>query len=138
LLDVVFSRRRMNTRSDRDWSSDLCSSVLGSSFRLLGDDGVELQRGTVGDSIGQAVGFRWAPAAAVLPPGSEVTLIVSSVRDAAKRLGDELNVTIDPNGNFLRLSLSGTDGPTVAATLNAVAQRYVDAALKLKRAKLSE
>ena len=110
----------------------------GSTFRLLGDDGVELQRGTVGDSIGQAVGFRWAPAAAVLPPGSEVTLIVSSVRDAAKRLGDELNVTIDPNGNFLRLSLSGTDGPTVAATLNAVAQRYVDAALKLKRAKLSE
>src|SRR3989441_13255882 len=81
---------------------------------------------------------RWAPAAAVLPPGSEVTPIVSSVRDAAKRLGDELNVTIDPNGNFLRLSLSGTDGPTVAATLNAVAQRYVDAALKLKRAKLSE
>ena len=66
----------------------------GSTFRLLGDDGVELQRGTVGDSIGQAVGFRWAPAAAVLPPGSEVTLIVSSVRDAAKRLGESMGARL--------------------------------------------
>src|SRR2546421_6903565 len=29
-----FSSRRRHTRSDRDWSSDVCSSDLGPNFRL--------------------------------------------------------------------------------------------------------
>src|SRR5699024_849007 len=35
-----FSSRRRHTRSKRDWSSDVCSSDLRSSFELSGDGGM--------------------------------------------------------------------------------------------------
>ncbi len=110
----------------------------GRTFRLEGRGGGELQHGAVGDSVGQALGFGWAPSAAVLPSGSELSFAVTSLRGAAKRLGDALTVAIDPSGNFLRLSLTNADGVAAATTVNAVAQRYVAAASRLKRAKLTE
>src|SRR5206468_6188393 len=38
-----FSSRRRHTRSDRDWSSDVCSSDLGVPFRHSPIGGTELQ-----------------------------------------------------------------------------------------------
>ncbi|HEV8265448.1 MAG TPA: polysaccharide biosynthesis tyrosine autokinase [Gemmatimonadales bacterium] len=110
----------------------------GQTFRLEAEKGVELEQGTVGDSVGRALGFVWAPPAAVLPPGSEVSFAVAPLRDAAKGLADELRVTVDPSGNFLRVTLMGGSGAGAAATANAVAGRYVAVATELKRAKLTE
>jgi polysaccharide biosynthesis transport protein len=110
----------------------------GRTFRLLASDGTELQHGAVGDSIGQSFGFRWVPSSEVVPPSSDLRFRVASLRDAAKHLGDGLNVTIDPSGNFLRIALIQGDGRGAARVVNAVAQRYVAAAAELKRSKLSE
>jgi capsular exopolysaccharide synthesis family protein len=113
-------------------------SGTDSSFTLRRSGGEELQRGTVGDSIGQALGFRWAPSAQVLTPGSDVSFTIRPLRDAAKALGEALTVTMDEDGSFLRLALTGDDAARVAGTVNAVARRYVTVATQLKRVKVSE
>jgi succinoglycan biosynthesis transport protein ExoP len=110
----------------------------GRNFFLKKRGGEELQRGTLGDSIGPALGFRWAPSAQVLPPGSDVSFTVRPLRDAAKALGEALKVTMDEDGTFLRISLTGDDPGRVAGTVNAVAHRYVTVATQLKRVKMSE
>lgn len=107
-------------------------------FRLEGSDGVALQQGTVGDSIGQELGFRWAPSAAVLPAGSDAWFTVRPLRDAAKGLANGLTLTMKENGNFLGIGLTGYDPGSVAKTVNAVARRYVTVATELKRVKLGE
>src|SRR5207245_8762022 len=87
---------------------------------------------------GQALGFRWAPSATLLAPGTELPFVVTTLRDAAKHLGDALTVAIDPSGNFLGISLTDANGTAAAKTVNFVAQRYVLAASGLKRSKLTE
>jgi capsular exopolysaccharide synthesis family protein len=108
-----------------------------SHFRLEVDDSI-LQEGTVGDSIGQSLGFRWAPTGDVLPAGSDIAFTVRPLRDAAKSLGSALTVTMKENGNFLSISLTGRSPEGVARTVNAVANRYVAVATELKRVKLTE
>ena len=110
----------------------------GRSFRLLGAKGDVLQEGVIGDSVGVALGFGWAPAAAALPAGSDFAFTVRPLRDAARGLAGALNVTLDPGGNFLRIGLTEEDGTRAAATLNAIAQRFVDVGAELKRAKLHQ
>jgi len=110
----------------------------GESYRLFGQTGAELEHGTLGDSVGRALGMLWAPDASVLKPGSDVAFTLRPLRDAAKGLGDGLTVSMDQDGNFLRLSLTSQDGARAASIVNAIARRYVDVATELKRAKLSD
>jgi len=110
----------------------------GRNFRLAGAGGEGLQQGAIGDSVGAALGFQWVPTAAVLPAGSDFTFTVRPLRDAAKRLGNALTVTMDQGGNFLRVGLTGEDPAHTAATVNAVAQRFVAVGAELKRAKLNQ
>src|SRR5216683_7848446 len=55
LLFFFFSSRRRHTRSDRDWSSDVCSSDLHAEGAVIeiGDGGIEIplgaQRGAEGE-----------------------------------------------------------------------------------------
>jgi capsular exopolysaccharide synthesis family protein len=98
----------------------------------------ELQRGTVGDSIGPAVGFAWAPRAGALPAGGHVGFRVRAPREAALQLKSDLLAVLPQQASFLRLQLTGTDPVATAATLNAVADRFVEVAAELKRQKLSE
>ena len=108
----------------------------GKSYTLSTLAGIDIERGTVGDSVGRRLGFRWAPSA--LPAGRNIQFQVTTARDAAKRLADSLGVQIDPGGSFLRIDLRGHDPVRVAAILNAVVDRYVQVAADLKRRKLSE
>ena len=48
--------------------------------------------------MGRTLGFIWAPTTAVLTPGHEVRFVVRPLRDAAKKLADGLNVTLDLSG----------------------------------------
>src|SRR5206468_7561497 len=62
-----FSSRRRHTRSDRDWSSDVCSSDLwGGGLWLEGCGGVFCGAGLAGS--GSGVG--WTGAGAGAPPSS--------------------------------------------------------------------
>jgi polysaccharide biosynthesis transport protein len=112
-------------------SRDARSFVL-----LLG--GREVQRGTVGDSVGSAYGFGWVPASGDLRPGLVVRFRVWTPRDAALRLKDKLVTKLPQQGSFLQLELEGRDASATASTLNAIADRFVEVAAELKRQKLTE
>jgi capsular exopolysaccharide synthesis family protein len=122
----------------RPGSYQLDIDRTGRTYRLNAVKGPELEHGAIGDSIGRSLGFRWAPPAAVLPAGGEVTFTLRSIRDAASGLAAGLNAAIDQSGNFLRVSMTSVNPNGAAATVNAVVRRYVDVATELKRAKLTE
>lgn len=114
----------------------LTTSADGKSYTLANKDGVALERGTVGDSVGRRLGFRWQPGS--LPRDHAVEFSLAAPRDAATALGTDLDVHMDLNGNFLAVELRGQNPVLIANILNAVAQRYVDVAAQLKREKLTE
>ena len=116
----------------------LTISSDGKAYTISSDKGLDLERGTVGDSVGKRLGFLWAPAPGALPAGRTLEFSVVTPRDAASRLSEQLNVRMDLDGNFLALELVGTNPVLIANILNAVTQRYVEVAAQLKREKLTE
>jgi polysaccharide biosynthesis transport protein len=111
------------------------SSPVPGVVRLSLRDGAMLAEASVGDSIGRPQGFRWiAPG---LPVGKEVGFRVRVPRDASVRLGSDLSTSLPQDGALMRLSLRGTDPVFTAATVNAVAARFVEVATLLKREKLT-
>lgn len=114
----------------------LTTSADGKSYTLSNKDGVELEHGAVGDSVGRRLGFLWQPGS--LPRDHAVEFSLASPREAATGLGADLDVRMDLNGNFLAVELKGQNPTMIAKILNAVAQRYVDVAAQLKREKLQE
>ncbi len=95
----------------------------GQHYSLADDEtGIEIERGDVGAPIGTtaSLGFVWTPSATDLPAGADLKFGVATLRDAARALGDQLRVTIDLSGNFLRVGLSGPNPKAVTATVNAV------------------
>jgi capsular exopolysaccharide synthesis family protein len=111
----------------------------GQKFTLTahGRDGV-VQEGAVGDSVGPAIGFVWVPAASALTAGRRVDFTVTAPYEATGRLAKQLKVSADLDGNFLRMELGGPDPALISATVNAVANRFVEVAATLKREKLTE
>lgn len=105
---------------------------------VLSDEDREIERGNAGDSIGRAVGIRWAPRPADLPRGQTVAFTLQTLRDAARSLAKNLKPAMDLEGNFMRLEMRGSDPVRLAAVVNAVANRYVQVAGDLKREKVTE
>jgi tyrosine-protein kinase Etk/Wzc len=110
----------------------------GKAYTLETGAGAVVERGRVGEVVGGQVGLQWAPPAAALTPGRTIEFKVASPRDAARALGSQLQIVIDQNANFLRVSLTGPDARRVTETVNSVAGQYVNVAAELKRAKLEE
>ncbi len=110
----------------------------GRQYRLLTDKGVELEHGAVGDAIGGGLGFVWVPPPGGLAPRQKVEFTVSSPYDVATVLAARLQIEADPDGNFMQISLRGSDPAHIAAVVNAVARRFVEVASDLKRKRLAE
>jgi succinoglycan biosynthesis transport protein ExoP len=110
----------------------------GQRYTLTTADGIELERGNFGDSVGTRYGLRWAPDASTVPPGHTVEFTLTTLRDAATSLADALDTWMDIDGNFLRIELRGPDPVRITTIVNAVAQRYVTVYADLKRQKLIE
>jgi succinoglycan biosynthesis transport protein ExoP len=103
-------------------------------------DGVVVDRGVAGDSIGRPVGFRWAPEARLLTPGRTYDFNVVTPRDASTALLTKLSPppVLPPNSNFMTLTLVGDDPVEAAATLNTWLDEFVSTATWLKRKNVSE
>lgn len=113
-------------------------SESGDDFVLTTAEGALVQQGSFGVPIGENVGFIWTPARGSFPPDTEIAFSVLTARDAAQSLSERLNTRMDPAGNFLGLSMSGTDPEKIASILNSLMSRHVDVAADLKRRKLDE
>ena len=117
---------------------ELAVSESGEDFVLSTGEGALVQQGSFGAPIGENVGFRWTPARGSFPAGAVVGFTVMSYRDAAQSLGDRLVTGMDRAGNFLSLSLEGTDPEKITSILNSVMERHVTIAAELTTQKLDE
>jgi succinoglycan biosynthesis transport protein ExoP len=112
-------------------------SPSGDRVQLTNEVGTVLDDRPTGDSLGLALGMRWVPTG--LAPGSTVGFRLRAPRDAAARLRSALNAPpLTPDNTFLNVSLRGPDPAATAATLNALADRFIEVATFLKRDKLSQ
>jgi succinoglycan biosynthesis transport protein ExoP len=103
-------------------------------------DGAVLDAGTVGDSIGQPVGFRWAPTPQALAPGRVMNFSVVTPRDASTKLLGMLSPPplLLPNSNFMSVTLVAGDPVEAAATLNTWLAEFESTATWLKRRNVAE
>src|SRR3989449_6434963 len=119
------------TDQSRPGAYRLTVDEAGRAWTLTTSDGLELERGAPGDSIGTRVGLMWAPAQGTLTPGQRVDFTLATLRDAARRLMESLHVQLDLNGNFLPLELRGSSAVAITEVVNAVVERYVSVAAQL-------
>ncbi len=116
----------------------LAVSGAGDAYTLQTSRGQVVERGAPGDSIGSDLGFAWAPPATALWAGRTIEFTIDSPRDASNELLRTLRSALDRDGDFLRLSLRGTDPVRTATIVNSVAERYIEVAAELKSVKLRE
>src|SRR2546429_6610627 len=130
----------MGATAERQWPGEPGSTEHdgGRGSPRATADGIELERGTLGDSVGSRYGLRWVPDASTVAPGRVVEFTLTTLRDAATSLGEGLDARMDQEGSFLRLELRGANPVDITAIVNAVAQRYVTVYADLKRQKLIE
>ncbi len=114
----------------------------GNAFTLSKADGTPLERGHVGDAVGQDLGFVWVPPAAELRPGRTIEFALVDPPAVADRLAGTLRVHTDllegKVGNFITVELRGPDPSAITAIVNGIGQRFVAVAADLKRQKLRE
>jgi capsular exopolysaccharide synthesis family protein len=112
----------------------------GKRFTLKSAEGLLIQSGRAGDSVGTRVGFRWTPTPAQVASAKsrDVTFGVTSPRDASMALRDQLTTRMEERGNFLRLILTGNDPARLTSTMNTLINQYVEVAAELKKRKLAE
>ena len=96
-----------------------------------------VDRGVPGDSIGRPVGLAWVPSPALLP-GKTVSFTVLQPRPIAIDLIKRLDVAMQENSNFLRLTLTGPDKWQTAHLLNVWMEEFVNKAAELRRQNLSD
>ena len=101
-------------------------------------EGLLVQTGVAGDSIGQRVGLAWQPDASALKAGRTYEFSVVTPRDASQALSGQLSTMMAQDGNFLRLQLTGSDPVRLTSTLNALSDQFVAVAADLKKRKLIE
>jgi polysaccharide biosynthesis transport protein len=119
-------------------SYELRRTNPGGGFVLLDAAGEELERSNPGEPLGASLGFEWTPPADRIAPDQVVGFSVQRPRDVAQALARDLQVRIDGQGTFLRVSLEGTDPQYLTRVVNGVTTRYAQVAEQLKRAKFDE
>ena len=131
--DSVLFRNFASGASLRPGAYILKVDSRGQRFVLSRTDGVALENGTVGDTIGLKEGFSWIPEPQFLKAGRSVEFSVATPRGAAMGLVGDVRATLPENGQFLRIALSGSDPQRTARTLNAWAEQFVASSIDLKK-----
>jgi len=111
----------------------LLQQEQGGRYVLSDENKVSIERGTLGDSIGRKVGFGWAPDARLFTPGRILNFSVSTPRSTAVGLLTSLHSSLPEDGQFLTITLSGSDPARTARTLNAWVEQFVASSGDLKK-----
>lgn len=110
----------------------------GGRYALSTANGVAIERGALGDSIGRNVGFGWAPDPALFARRHILPFWVATPRSTSVALLTELHTSLPDDGQFLTMTLSGPDGQRTANTLNAWADQFVASSGELRKRHLLE
>lgn len=108
----------------------------GRQYTLLDKEDRTIEEGAMGDPIGARLGWQWVPSPGELRAGRTVAFEVRGIRDIARQLATDLQPQLDLGGNFMSIRLSGPNPDELAYVLTALSQRFVEVAVRLKRAKL--
>jgi capsular exopolysaccharide synthesis family protein len=112
--------------------------VAGGQYRLLDQDGQQLDAGAVGDSIGRPLGFRWQPSAGAIPTEGNVKFTLVRPRDAAMALRNNITYTLPAESNLLRVTMTGVNPERITTIMNAVLEEFLVVAADLKKRSVSE
>ena len=116
----------------------ILKSEPGGRYVLSDAKEVPIERGVAGDSIGRKVGFAWAPDARLFKPGRVLAFSVSAPRSTSIGLLSTLRSSLPDDGQFLTITLSGSDPNRTANTLNAWVAQFVASSGDLKKVHLLE
>ena len=125
--------RAFRVEQQRLRPGDYLLTLAGSRYTLALKPGVEVEKGTVGDSIGRAVGFRWQPGPEVFSGKKEIEFRVSTPREASVELIKKMNVLLNGGSSLMFVSLTGENSARTAATLNAWVEQFVTKATAIKK-----
>jgi capsular exopolysaccharide synthesis family protein len=105
---------------------------------VLRQNGQEVLHGAAGAPIGAGLGWSWAPSKNLLGSGREIRFKVTQAREVSNDLNKRLGASLPENGNFIRLSLDGTNRQELAPILNDICKQFIRVAADLKRGHLKE
>ncbi|HRX19969.1 MAG TPA: polysaccharide biosynthesis tyrosine autokinase [Gemmatimonadales bacterium] len=109
----------------------------GNRWTLTNEVTGQTERGNVGEDVGRAFAMRWSPPLASIA-GRSIEFEVLTPNEVAADLGSRIQVNMAAMGaRFMRLFYEGQDPERTAATLNTVAENFVDVAKQLKRSNLT-
>ncbi|MBL0169351.1 MAG: hypothetical protein IPP90_01305 [Gemmatimonadaceae bacterium] len=112
---------------------DYVLSITGDRYSLSFKPGVEVETGSIADSIGRRVGFLWQPGAQELAGRKQVEFRIQTPREASQALIRKLGMTLNEGSSFMLLKLTGNNSNRTATTLNAWVERFVMVATALKK-----
>ncbi len=107
-------------------------------YTLIDTRGTVVDSGAVGDSIGRARGFRWAPDSAALQGVTAVAFALKTPRDASVELRRRLTTATSRESSMLRIVLTGQDPDLTAAILTSIVAQFEATAARLKTRNLVE
>ena len=136
--DSALFRNFSAAQPTRPGSYVLRTDSKGTSYTLATSDDVVVERGVAGDSIGRRIGLAWQPTARELGANRRVVLTVLPVHTAAVGLRNTLRASLPENGQFLTLSMVGSDSRRTADIVNAWADQFVSSATELKKRHIVE
>lgn len=108
------------------------------TYALTTTNGIVIERGAVGDSVGRKLGFRWVPDPQLLRPGRSLLFTVTTPRSMSLNLLAHMRASLPEDGQFLTITLSGTDPRRIAQALNTWATQFVSSSSALKKHNLVE
>ncbi|HEY2378000.1 MAG TPA: polysaccharide biosynthesis tyrosine autokinase [Gemmatimonadaceae bacterium] len=97
-----------------------------------------VERGTIADSIGGAVGLRWSPDTTALLNAGTVSFALYTPRQASQQLREQIRSVVPREGNIMHVYVAGPDAWLVTRTLNSVVRHLVLTAGELKRRNLTD
>jgi capsular exopolysaccharide synthesis family protein len=116
----------------------LTVDARGQNYTLSSAGGVVIERGPVGDSVGRKAGMSWLPDKSLVTAGRVIQFGVASPRRTAAGLVSSVHASLPDDGQFLKITLTGTDPRRTARTVNAWASQLVTSAGGLKKSHLVE